>query len=70
VAINYGADLTDEMIIHRQDTVFAQDRMIVETQRPERIPLDLRAEFHHRTDKLGLNYRRWLGAKGISFGAL
>lgn len=68
VAINFGAELTAEDIARRQDTVFAQDRAIVETQRPERIPVDLRAEIHHRTDKLGLAYRRWLGTMGLTYG--
>jgi phenylpropionate dioxygenase-like ring-hydroxylating dioxygenase large terminal subunit len=68
VAINFGAELTQADIERRQDTVFGQDRAIVETQRPERIPVDLRAEIHHRTDKLGLAYRRWLGAMGLTYG--
>lgn len=68
VAINFGAELTEEDILRRQDKVFAQDRDIVETQRPERIPVDLRAEIHHRTDKFGLAYRRWLSALGVSYG--
>ena len=41
VAINFGENLTEEDILRRQDKVFAQDRDIVETQRPERIPVDL-----------------------------
>lgn len=68
VAINFGPELTAEDILRRQDQVFAQDRAIVETQRPERIPIDLRAELHHRSDKLGVAYRRWLGELGISYG--
>lgn len=68
VAINFGEDLTEEDILRRQDKVFSQDKDIVETQRPERIPVDLRAEIHHRTDKFGLAYRRWLGALGLTYG--
>ncbi len=68
VAINFGEDLTEEDILRRQDKVFSQDKDIVETQRPERIPVDLRAEIHHRTDKFGLAYRRWLGAMGLTYG--
>lgn len=68
VAINFGEDLTEEDILRRQDKVFSQDKEIVETQRPERIPVDLRAEIHHRTDKFGLLYRRWLGALGLTYG--
>jgi len=47
----FGENLTEDDILRRQDKVFSQDKDIVETQRPERIPVDLRAEIHHRTDK-------------------
>jgi phenylpropionate dioxygenase-like ring-hydroxylating dioxygenase large terminal subunit len=50
--------------------VYGQDRDIVETQRPERIPTDLREEMHHRTDRLGVAYRRWLRELGISYGTV
>jgi phenylpropionate dioxygenase-like ring-hydroxylating dioxygenase large terminal subunit len=70
VAINFAPELTEQDILRRQDLVFEQDRMIVETQRPERIPLDLRMELHHRTDRLGQAYRRWLGSLGIHYGTI
>lgn len=69
VAINFGAELTEEDILRRQDVVFGQDRDIVESQRPERLPLDLREELHLRSDRLGLEYRRWLGKLGVRVGA-
>ena len=68
-ARNFGPELTAADVLRRQDLVYTQDRDIVETQRPERIPLDLREELHHRTDRLGQQYRRWLGALGIAYGA-
>lgn len=68
VAINFGPELTEEDVLRRQDKVFSQDKEIVETQRPERIPVDLRAEIHHRSDKFGVAYRRWLGAMGLTYG--
>lgn len=68
VAINYGPELTEDDIRRRQDAVFEQDRAIVATQHPERIPLDVRAELHMRSDKLGLEYRRWLRELGVSYG--
>jgi len=70
VAINFAPELTEEDILRRQNLVFEQDRAIVETQRPERIPLDLRMELHHRTDRLGQSYRRWLGSLGIQYGTI
>ena len=68
LAINYGAELTEEDILRRQDAVFAQDRAIVETQHPERIPLDLQEELHVRSDRLAVEYRRWLKELGITYG--
>ncbi len=42
--------------------VFAQDRRIVESQRPEMIPTDLRDELHLKVpDAAGIAYRRLLG---------
>jgi phenylpropionate dioxygenase-like ring-hydroxylating dioxygenase large terminal subunit len=69
-ARNFSPELTAEDVHRRQDLVYEQDRDIVETQRPERIPLDLREELHHRTDRLGQQYRRWLHALGIRYGAV
>jgi len=68
VAINFGAELTESDILERQDAVFAQDRHIVETQHPERIPLDLKEELHVRSDRLAVEYRRWLKELGITYG--
>jgi len=58
-ARNFSPELTEADVHRRQDLVYNQDRDIVETERPERIPLDLREELHHRTDRLGFRYRRW-----------
>ena len=68
VAINFGEDLTDEQIIDRQDQVFAQDKWIVESQRPFEIPLNLADELHIRADKFSVAYRRWLSDLGVSWG--
>jgi phenylpropionate dioxygenase-like ring-hydroxylating dioxygenase large terminal subunit len=68
VAINFGADLTEADILKRQDAVFEQDRAIVETQHPERIPLDLKEELHVRSDRLAVAYRRWLKELGVTYG--
>ena len=69
VAINFGEELTDEQIVARQDKVFAQDKWIVESQRPQLIPLDLRDELHLRVDKFSVAYRRWLKELGLNWGA-
>jgi phenylpropionate dioxygenase-like ring-hydroxylating dioxygenase large terminal subunit len=53
-----------------QDAIFAQDRPIVESQTPKRLPLDLRAEAHCAADKLSSAYRRYLQQQGITFGVI
>lgn len=68
VAINFSPELTEADILRRQDQVFAQDKHIVETQHPERIPLDLKEELHVRSDRLAVEYRRWLKELGITYG--
>jgi phenylpropionate dioxygenase-like ring-hydroxylating dioxygenase large terminal subunit len=52
-------------------TIFGQDRVVVESQRPEQIPLDLRDEMHLKVpDAFSLVYRRLLsefGPEGEAF---
>jgi phenylpropionate dioxygenase-like ring-hydroxylating dioxygenase large terminal subunit len=51
-----------------QDHVSEQDRVIVESQRPELLPLDLQAELHLRSDRMAIAYRKWLRAIGLTYG--
>jgi phenylpropionate dioxygenase-like ring-hydroxylating dioxygenase large terminal subunit len=69
-AMNFSPPPTDEEVRLRQDLVYAQDSAIVDSQRPERIPLELRHELHHRTDLLSQKYRSWLKDLGITYGTL
>jgi len=64
VAINFGWDLSVDQILARQDKVFDQDRLIVESQRPAPLPLNPKDEMHLRSDRLGIEYRRWVRALG------
>ncbi len=56
-------------MIEYQDRIFAQDRPILESQRPELLPLDLQAELHLRSDRTAIAYRRWLRQLGVRTGA-
>ena len=49
--------------------IFEEDRLIVESQRPELLPLDLQAELHLKSDRVAIAYRMWLRQLGLSFGA-
>jgi phenylpropionate dioxygenase-like ring-hydroxylating dioxygenase large terminal subunit len=60
-------DQTDEEISAWQDSVTFQDMPIVESQRPELLPLDLQEELHLRSDRLAVAYRRWLRELGVTF---
>ena len=68
MTMNYGHDTPDQDLIDWQDTIFAQDRPILESQRPQCLPLDPRAEFSVRPDKTALAYRHWLSKVGMRFG--
>jgi phenylpropionate dioxygenase-like ring-hydroxylating dioxygenase large terminal subunit len=69
-AMNFSPAPSDEDVRRRQDLVYAQDSAIVDTQRPERIPVDLRDELHHRTDLLSQKYRIWMRKMGVTYGTV
>ena len=61
---------TDEEIRLFQQTIFGQDKPILENQFPKKLPLDPRAETPIRADKSAIAYRRWLSEKGITYGVI
>jgi phenylpropionate dioxygenase-like ring-hydroxylating dioxygenase large terminal subunit len=67
VALDYG-EQGDEEIRAFEDKVTWQDIPVVESQRPELLPLDLQAELHLRSDRTAVAYRTWLRQLGLSFG--
>jgi phenylpropionate dioxygenase-like ring-hydroxylating dioxygenase large terminal subunit len=69
VAMDYG-DLTPEQIADFQDEIIKQDIPVVESQRPELLPLDLQAELHLRSDRTAIAYRKYLRELGVSFGTV
>lgn len=68
VAMDYGEDRPDEEIQVFEDMITWQDVPVVESQRPELLPLDLQAELHLRSDRTAVAYRKWLRQLGLSFG--
>jgi phenylpropionate dioxygenase-like ring-hydroxylating dioxygenase large terminal subunit len=68
LAINYAPEVPDEKLREFQDIVTAQDIPVVESQRPELLPLDLQMELHLRSDRTAIAYRRWLRQLGLKFG--
>ena len=67
-SMNYNHDLSDEEFGAYIDEIVLQDIPIVESQRPELLPLELQAELHVRADKTAVAYRRWLKDLGLTFG--
>ena len=61
----------DEELREFQDTVFAQDRPVVESQSPKRLPIGKKgavAEVHSPADRMSSAYRRYLQRLGITLG--
>ena len=61
---------TDSFIRRFQQTIFAQDKPILENQNPKLLPLDPRAETPVRSDRLAITYRRWLSDLGVTYGVI
>jgi phenylpropionate dioxygenase-like ring-hydroxylating dioxygenase large terminal subunit len=70
LALNYADETSEEELRLFQDRVSAQDKAIVESQRPELLPLDLQAELHLRSDRMAIAYRRWLTEQGMEYGTV
>ena len=67
-AMNYGFAIPEESLRAFQDKVTLQDKAVVESQRPELLPLDLQQELHLRSDRLAIAYRTWLKSTGLVYG--
>ena len=65
---NYALDTPNAQLEEFQNHLMSQDIPMVESQRPQRLPLDLQAEFHIPADKLSVTYRKWLKQLGLKFG--
>jgi vanillate O-demethylase monooxygenase subunit len=59
---NYDLDpAKDEQFVEFQRVILEQDRVVVESQRPEELPIDLGEELHIKgVDQVSIDYRRWL----------
>ena len=68
MSLNYGDEVSDAELLRFQDHVTEQDRVVVESQRPELLPLDLQAELHLRSDRMAIAYRKWLRELGLTYG--
>jgi vanillate O-demethylase monooxygenase subunit len=63
---NYNLEQPDSVLQDFEDVIFEQDRRIVESQRPERVPFDLADELHLTFDAVAVAYRRAMRANGLA----
>jgi phenylpropionate dioxygenase-like ring-hydroxylating dioxygenase large terminal subunit len=70
VARNFALDQPPDKLIKFTEGIWEQDRVLVESQRPEEIPIDWSAELHVRgPDGPSMVYRRKLFEMGIATSA-
>ena len=63
---NYDPEQPDSVLQDFEDTIFEQDRQVVESQRPERVPFDLAAEMHLKFDAVAISYRKAMREQGLA----
>ncbi len=67
VGRNYDLDKPDTVLQGFEATIFAQDQVIVESQRPDQVPFDLADELHLKFDAVAINYRRAMQQQGLDY---
>jgi vanillate O-demethylase monooxygenase subunit len=65
IARNFDAHVPDADLLAWEESIVGQDRPVVESQRPEELPLDLGQELHVQADSMTIAYRRELAALGL-----
>jgi phenylpropionate dioxygenase-like ring-hydroxylating dioxygenase large terminal subunit len=63
---NWNMDEPAEVQREFEDTVFNQDKRVVESQRPDRVPFDLAAELHMKFDVVAVSYRKAMRDNGLA----
>jgi vanillate O-demethylase oxygenase-like protein len=65
LARNFNKDGPLEELMAFNLQIFNEDRVIVESQRPEDLPLDLQMEVHIAADRTSIAYRKLLKSMGL-----
>ena len=66
---NYNLGQDDQVVQEFEDTIFGQDQVVVESQRPDRVPFDLAAELHLKFDAVAVAYRKAMRDLGLAANA-
>jgi len=64
---NYDFDEPDTVLQEFEDVIFGQDKLVVESQRPEQVPFDLADELHLQFDGVAINYRKAMNAEKLAY---
>lgn len=62
---NYNLDQPASVLRNFEDVIFAQDKSIVESQKPKKVPYEPTAELHLKFDAVALAYRHAMRANGF-----
>jgi phenylpropionate dioxygenase-like ring-hydroxylating dioxygenase large terminal subunit len=65
IARNYDHEQPITVLQDFENTIFEQDRRMVESQRPEKVPFDLADEMHMKFDAVAVAYRRAMRQQGL-----
>jgi vanillate O-demethylase monooxygenase subunit len=65
IARNFDHHVPDRELLAWEQAIVGQDRPVVESQRPEELPLDLGQELHVQADSMTIAYRRALAGLGL-----
>jgi len=65
LARNFEHETPGEQVVAFDARIVAEDRPVVESQRPEQLPLDLAEELHVQADRMTIAYRKALASLGL-----
>lgn len=65
IARNFDHHVPARQLLDWESKILAEDKPIVESQRPEELPVDLSEEFHIRSDRFATAYRQAMKKLGL-----
>lgn len=65
IARNFDHHVPERQLLDWENAIIAEDKPIVESQRPEELPVDLTEEFHIRSDRFATAYRQAMKELGL-----
>ena len=65
IARNFDPDTPSEELMTWESKILSEDRPVVQSQRPEELPIDLAEELHVQADRMTIAYRKELAKLGL-----